>query len=531
MLNKTKKKSEIREDQMHKEAHANFMGGPSYDLTPFMKLYVMATSAFFGEAGYYSSTRKIEADSCDGYLNEVFGTFNLEVNGKTRAEAMVKAIEDSLEYDADLTLKFLVWLRNSALMRATPAVGLAVAAHSETLRGSGKLKGVSKSVLSRLDDVTNCLAFYLENFGKPLPNSLKKALASRLSDATEYELAKYKGANKSVSMRDAIRLVHAHSDAIDKFCRDELSQTGETWEAIISKEGSTKESWEKAVGVMGHMALLRNLRNLENHKVSTDLYIDKLVAGVENGKQFPFRYYTAYNQVTSDKLKTALETCIDKSVANLPKLEGNSLILVDNSGSALGTFVSALSNVNVSTCGNLMGVLTGLISDKAKIGVFGDKIKYIPVNKNFKGTALQMLTTVNEVGRHVGQATENGIWLALDDAIKSGEKYDRIFIYSDMQAGHGGLYGLDPSQYPIFKDKDSWNRYIDVPKLVMEYRSKVNPDCKLYSIQIGGYSDSIFPELYPNTCIMAGWSTELLKFVSMYEVDPMQIEEHFRKML
>ena len=364
-----------------------------------------------------------------------------------------------------------------------------------------------------------------------MPNSLKKALASRLSDATEYELAKYKGANKSVSMRDAIRLVHAHSDAIDKFCRDELSQTGETWEAIISKEGSTKESWEKAVGVMGHMALLRNLRNLENHKVSTDLYIDKLVAGVENGKQFPFRYYTAYNQVTSDKLKTALETCIDKSVANLPKLEGNSLILVDNSGSALGTFVSALSNVNVSTCGNLMGVLTGLISDKAKIGVFGDKIKYIPVNKNFKGTALQMLTTVNEVGRHVGQATENGIWLALDDAIKSGEKYDRIFIYSDMQAGHGGLYGLDPSQYPIFKDKDSWNRYIDVPKLVMEYRSKVNPDCKLYSIQIGGYSDSIFPELYPNTCIMAGWSTELLKFVSMYEVDPMQIEEHFRKML
>lgn len=540
MLNETKEKSPMRA-----KAHENYMGGPSYDLSPFARLYVMATSAFFGENGYYEDVRRSSRDSnydtygkFISYLSTQFGTFGLEftdlMSGKNRAEAMKKAIEDSLAYDPELTLRFLVWLRNKAFIRATPAVGLAIASKDDAIRGSGLLKTVSDDILSRLDDTTNCLAYYLKQFGKPIPNGLKKVLANRLNKATEYELAKYAGKNKNVTLRDVIRLVHAHSDAIDKFCKDEISQATEgqeTWEAIISKEGSTKEAWTKAVGVMGHMALLRNLRNLEKHEVDTDLYLDKLLAGVENGKQLPFRYYSAWNNVTSAKIRKVLEECIDKSVANLPKLPGRSLILVDNSGSATGTHVSSLSNVNVSTCGNLMGVLTGLLSDDGVVGVFGDKIKYVPVNKGSKGTVLQLLDAVNNVGKHIGSGTENGIWLALDEAIRREDKFDRIFIYSDMQAGHGGLYGFSNSKYPIFgKDKASlWNRYIDVPKLVAEYRQKVNPKCKLYSVQIGGYSDNIFPEFYPNTCIMGGWSTELLRFVTMYEKDPNTIEDMFRK--
>ena len=529
---------------MREKAHENYMAGPSYDLSPFARLYVMATSAFFGENGYYEDVHRKPMDSdwdtygkFISYLTTQFGTFGDEMtnlmSGKNRAEAMKEAIQASLAYDTELTLRFLAWLRNKALIRATPAVGLAIASKNDMIRGSGLLKTVSNDILSRLDDTTNCLAYYLKEFGKPIPNGLKKVLANRLNKATEYELAKYAGKNKNVTLRDVIRLVHAHSNAIDKFCKDEISQATEgqeTWEAIISKEGSTKEAWTKAVGVMGHMALLRNLRNLEKHEVDTDLYLDKLVAGVENGKQLPFRYYSAWKNVTSAKIRKALEKCIDMSVKNLPKLKGRSLILVDNSGSATGTHVSSFSNVNVSTCGNLMGFLTALLSDDGVVGVFGDKIKYVPINKNSSGSVLQLLDVVNNVGKHIGSGTENGIWLALDEAIRREDEFDRIFIYSDMQAGHGGLYGLDNSKYPVFKKgRDYWSRYIDVPKLVAEYRQKVNPKCKLYSIQIGGYSDNIFPEFYPNTCIMGGWSTELLRFVTMYEKDPNTIEDMFRK--
>ena len=531
---------------MRDKAHANYMGGPSYDLSPFARLYVMACSAFFGEPAYYADVTRAESarrdsgtrrstDEIREKLTGYFGTYGkdmVELSSTNREKAMKTAFEESLNYDPELTLRFLGWLRNKALIRATSAVGLAIASHSEKVRGTGLLRSASADVFSRLDDVTNCLAYYINTYGKPIPNALKKAVSDRLVRANEYELAKYTAKSRQVSLMDAIRLTHAHSDAIDKFYRGEIKQTTEgqeTWEAIISTEGSNHDTWTKAVGVMGHMALLRNLRNLEKFDVDPKLYLDKLVDGVAKGKQLPFRYYSAWVSVSNARTKKALEKCIDASIVNLPKLPGNSLILVDNSGSAIGTRVSKLSNVNVATCGNLMGILTGLCSDGGKVGVFGDKIKYVPINKNFAGTSMQMLNTINDIGRTVGQATENGIWLALDDIIKSGEVFDRIFIYSDMQAGHGGLYGIG-NAYPAFF-RAGMNTYIDVPKLVATYRTKVNPKCKLYSIQIGGYADNILPEFYPNTCIMSGWSQEVLKFVSMFEEGPENIENLFRKML
>ena len=534
MLNETKSKFPVR------NTHVNFMGGPSYDLSPFARLYVMASSSLYGEKGYYSSTRRAkEDDELMKYLEDRFGSFGSGMShlfsDRTRSEAMEAAIEESLAYDAELTLKFLGWLREKAFVRATPAVGLAVAAHSDALRGSGMLRYTARNILSRMDDVTNCLAYYLDKYGKPIPNALKKVLASRISAASEYELAKYAGKNKKLTLMDVVRLTHAHSDAVDKFCRGELSQADEgreTWEAILSGKGSSKESWSKAVGVMGHMALLRNLRNLEKHEVDESLYLDKLVDGAKTGKQMPFRYFSAWQNVRKDSVRKALEKCLDISVGNLPKLEGRSLVLVDNSGSAVGTFVSALSDVSVSVCGNLMGVLTGLISDGGKIGVFGDTVKYVPITRDGNGTVLETLDMVNAIGEHVGYSTENGIWLALDEAIRSGEKFDRIFIYSDMQAGHGGLYGLDREKYPVFEQgRYGGYKYIDVPKLVAEYRQKVNPACKLYSIQIGGYTDNIFPEFYPDTCIMGGWSSEVFRFVGMFEKDPASVEEMFREIL
>ena len=125
--------------------------------------------------------------------------------------------------------------------------------------------------------------------------------------------------------------------------------------------------------------------------------------------------------------------------------------------------------------------------------------------------------------------TENGIWLALKEAIESETKYDRIFIFSDMQAGsRTGLYGLDVHDYADYAVE---RRYIDIPKLVSHYRSKVNPKCYLYSVQIAGYTDNVVPEMFPRTCMLSGWSSELLKFAHAFECNPMTIEQKFREIL
>ena len=64
------------------------------------------------------------------------------------------------------------------------------------------------------------------------------------------------------------------------------------------------------------------------------------------------------------------------------------------------------------------------------------------------------------------------------------EHWDNIFIYSDMQAGHGGLYGTPDGQreyqskgFATFKGSS----YIDVVKLIDWYRKEVNPKVNVWN--------------------------------------------------
>ena len=115
----------------------------------------------------------------------------------------------------------------------------------------------------------------------------------------------------------------------------------------------------------------------------------------------------------------------------------------------------------------------------------------------------------------VGQSTENGIWLFWDKAIKEKQHWDHVFVYSDMQAGHGGLYGSSATAYDAYR----WHgtRNIDVAKLVSEYRRQVNPNVMVYLVQVAGYQDTIIPEHYVRTAIIGGWSEGLLRFAKFYE--------------
>ena len=93
------------------------------------------------------------------------------------------------------------------------------------------------------------------------------------------------------------------------------------------------------------------------------------------------------------------------------------------------------------------------------------------------------------------------------------EHWDSVFVYSDMQAGHGGLYGTNESAYRNYI-WDNSGSYIDVPKLIDEYRKKVNPNVQVFLVQVAGYQDTIVPEYYDKTYILGGWGPGLLRFAS-----------------
>lgn len=264
--------------------------------------------------------------------------------------------------------------------------------------------------------------------------------------------------------------------------------------------------------VNNHMALLRNLRNIAKSEVS-ERHIDKvcvgLKAGVPGGKQFPFRYWSAYNAVKNDnevnhksKILDALEECIDLAISNTPRLEGKVMSLCDNSGSAWGALNSEYGSTHVATIANLSALITAANSEDGHVGVFGDRLNVRGVSK--RNGILSQLEQSNSLGQMIGHGTENGIWLFWDNAIKKKEHWDTVFIYSDMQAGHGGLYGTDSSQYKNFSTRGG--RYIDVLALVQEYRRRVNPKVNVFSVQVAGYDNAALPENLYRGAILAGWT-------------------------
>jgi hypothetical protein len=494
-----------------------------------LRLICMSASSFFGEPMYYKDLKTKKSKDYYGHvgnpLSEVQRKYlrtllnavdDYEWRNMTPAAAMEKAIDEALDFDPEATLQWAATLRREEFIRTTPQVILIRAANHPKVRGTGLTRKYAALITGRMDEPAVQLAYQLSTFGDhPVPNAMKRAWKDVLSGASEYQLAKYRMEERVVKTVDVANLAmgkgfYGYNSPIGKLMRGEL-KLGEgvkTWESIRSGGGS----WEEAIEVMGHMALLRNIRNLLEAKVPHELWLKKLVATAAKGQQLPFRYLSAHNanKGAPGFVLDAIEECLEISVGNLPTLSGRSLVLTDNSGSAHGTPVSELSTMTMAQIGNLMGVLTGRISDDGVLGIFGDRLSYIPIRK--KASIMDQASEANKTGKGIGGGTENGVWLALDKAIRDKEHWDNIFIYSDMQAGHGGLYGKDPADYKKYLWQGRGRNYIDVPMLVSEYRTKVNSKVNVFLVQIAGYEDTLLPEYYDRTYIIGGWSGSILKF-------------------
>lgn len=514
-------------DKLHAGAHLNWMGGPSYDITnPLLQLRLAASSCFFGEPMYYQRdatdkrpvrhrppSRLTEPDI--SYLRELLnGVDPQNWRDKTPAEMMESAIDAALDYDAEATLREAVRLRQEEHIRTTPQVILVRAAHHPKVRGTGLVRRYAPEIIKRLDEPAVGLAYQIARYGKPIPNALKKAWRDVLSQASEYALAKYRMEAREAKTVDVVNLVHPKSAAVDKLAKGELTLTDRTWEAILSAKGSNAEAWQEALEVMGHMALLRNLRNLLDKGVAPEAFLSKLIAGAETGKQLPFRYYSAYTAVEKTaplSVLDAVEQCLMLSLGNLPHFSGRVMSLCDNSGSARGTTTSSMGTMQISTIANLTGVLTGMVSDEGYVGIFGDRLETFAVRK--RSSVFDQLKEADRLGEGVGGGTENGIWLFWDQAIRSREHWDMVFVYSDMQAGHGQLYGKSADAYRDYIWRGS-KHYIDVPKLISTYRAQVNPNVLVFLVQVAGYQDTILPEFYDRTYILGGWGDGLLRFAA-----------------
>lgn len=218
------------------------------------------------------------------------------------------------------------------LLRHTP---LWLLVHAMKRKAPGIKEAVIK-LCSRPDQMTELLALYWKSGKTPLANALKKGLKQAFMNFSHYQLAKY-NRDEPIKLRDIMFLCHPvpaneQMAAIYKaIANKESISTGDTWENKLSAGADKKQTFQELLeqGKLGKLALLRNLRNMKDAGVDKTLVKQRLL---ENPKpMLPFQF------IAAGKACPDWEDVVDEamvlSASKKPKLLGNTLLLVDVSGS------------------------------------------------------------------------------------------------------------------------------------------------------------------------------------------------------
>ena len=401
-----------------------------------------------------------------------------------------------------------------------------------------------------------------------IPNAMKGGFKTALERLDAYQIDKYKMKNREVSLIDLIRLFHpkgnqknaeafkrlVNGESLEglyetKILEKEMTKAGQLTKNATEDE--KKEAKHEAISeVLGNvkgmpiMNLIRNLRNIILYapdKVEDACAQLRIKDKILKSRLLPFRFATAYAEVEkmtwdkpdtdtaiafeSDKAKNeltkaqfnslkrsvldALEDAIQYSVGNIPELEGNVAILVDHSGSCRGdaggsSVVSAFSKTSTAMIGNLFGSMMAYRQKNVYIGLFGDKLIDVPMDRNMKMLDFNKMSF--DKGARCGLGTETGIYDFMRKCVDEKKKVDNVVVFSDCQIGSG-----ERGFTPWYGDKssDSGGHFHELFK---EFK-KLNPMCNWIVVnlrQSGG--TSVFDKSM-RILNIAGWSDKIFDVI------------------
>lgn len=450
----------------------NLAGGSAYKMTPELELVSSLLTSFLDDKFYQS--------------------------GKQRQVDITKQVQAVKPLFA---AKASIYARNEFGMRSVSHVVAAdIAAH---VKGEEWTKRYFDKIIHRPDDMLEILALYYGTGKKNEPAALKKGFAAALGRFDEYQLAKYRGSNKSVKLVDVVNLVHpAHTEAIRKLVNDKLRNV-DTFEAKLSKAGQSGDelakgkAWAELVrsGKLGYFALLRNLRNIvEEAPEVTDLAIRQLTDGraIRKSLVLPFRFITAAEEISkiqgqeAKKMLMGISQALDISAENVPKFKGETLVAIDCSGSM--TMMGATLEKAA-----LFGAM--LVKSSLADVMLWDTSAY-SLNCN-------PADSVVSIARLIGGTAKGGgtdISVPFREATRA---YDRIVILTDEQSWGHASYGYAGGT--------------TAPKELEAYRKRTGASPMVYNWDLAGHGTLQFPENQVAT--LAGWSDKVFDIMKLVETD------------
>lgn len=447
----------------------NKAGGQGYSQTPELELLSILLTSFANDQFYRSADK----------------TF-------IRLQELIE------KCDKKFAAKAAVYARTEFGMRSiTHVLASELAKH---ISGETWASEFYNKIVYRPDDMMEILSYHKNN-GK-VTNAMKKGFSKAFGKYDAYQLAKYRGESKSFKLVDVVRLVHPvpnerNSEALNSLIKGEL-KSFDTWETELTKAGQVstsdenkaelkKEAWIKLIreNKLGYFALLRNLRNIiEQAPEVLNEALETLTNEeiIRKSLVLPFRFTTAYKEIQnvdagkhSRNVLIALNTALDMSVKNVPVFDGDTVVVLDESGSMMG---------KPAEIGALFSAVL-VKSNNADLMTFANNAEYRNVNPMDS-----TITIANSISFGFGGTNFQSIFETMK------RKYDRVIILSDMQGWIG--YHSPMKQFNDWKQRTGANPYV-------------------YSFDLNSYGSMQIPE--QNVYCLAGFSEKVFDIMQLLERD------------
>ena len=451
----------------------NAEGGPGFVSDAKGELFRLAVVNFVGENTFYASGSDRDA----------------RFNGLVRQVALE---------DFEWLSGMLGWLRSGANMRSASLTGAAQAVQARI--EAGEFDGnadLIDSVLQRADEPGEFIAYWQSQFDPDslhtrsprLPQAVRKGLERAVVRLyTERAFLKWDSPKRGVRFADVIELIHPtpsaewqgglfkhilddrhHGDGTPtgslpvlearaawngldtqrklslvkgRGASEALRAAGLTWENVLSDLGGSADKatlWNAIAPTMGLMALIRNLRNMD--EAGIDRSVARTLAHkisdpseVAASRLLPYRFLSAYLAAPSDRWKQPLTDALEESLKSVPSLPGRTLVLVDTSASMSSMGYSARSTVTPAMAGALLGVVFASRQAGDLYG-FADDV-FAHQARAGQGVLSQVTDFVSRIGE-AGHGTE------MTGALRATYKgHARVVIVSDMQCFADGGHSL-----------------------------------------------------------------------------------------
>lgn len=367
-------------------------------------------------------------------------------NGSAHAKRVAELVDQCEPADvATLAIE----ARETMHLRHMPLFLVRELARKAKERNSGSIVSATLSrVIQRADEIAEYLAMYWADRKAgarrlkgqaPISAASKRGLAAAFGKFDRYALSKYRGDGKSVSLRDALRLVQPtpKDDAQKALWKDVLDQKlaqFDTWENELSAGKDKKAVFERLLSEkkLGGMAFLRNLRNMVDAGVDKSLLRARFRDRDGFKRILPFRFLAAARYAPS--LVSEISDAMLMAVEGHEKLQGTTFVLVDVSGS-MDHPLSAKSEMTRIDAAAGLAVYLREICDDVRVFAYSEQMAEV---KNYRGLALA--EGINQAVPHRGTYTG----AAIHELNKS--KHDRIIVVTDEQAGDN--VGMSVATYP-----------------------------------------------------------------------------------